>query len=493
MCSRGGNRGAMARKKTPSFVLELPLVVEADQAKRLCAHLEAARCLYNALLGEALKRMRRMCRDSAWQAARAIPRSHKQERTVAFSQVRKEYCFSEYGMHDYAKEARCSWIAEHLDSTMAQALATRAYQAVNRVCLGLAKNVRFRSRGRGLDSVEGKRNNTGMRFVLEEGEQGNRYVVQLVLEGKPYQKSKNQPGNQRIGLDIGPSSLAIFPREGTVQLKMFCEDLQPDIGKKRRLQRKLERQRRANNPNNYDERGRIKPQDRQRLLWKESRGYKFTRRQLANQERKLAAHRKSLHGKLVNEIVRVGNHLQIEKTSYQGWQKQFGKSVGLRAPGMFVEHLKRIVAKTGGTLSEVGTSHTKLSQYCHGCKTYVKKPLSQRWHQCPCGIGPIQRDLYSAFLLAYLDPAETIPSIALKDWEGAEPRLKAVMESLQQRAKEGQSLPRSFGIPEARARRPKSLVPNQQELVFLYRRGRLEALGLGQEPPCSSAGEVSVS
>jgi hypothetical protein len=274
---------------------------------------------------------------------------------------------------------------------------------------------------------------------------------------------------------------------------MFCEDLQPDIGKKRRLQRKLERQRRANNPNNYDERGRIKPQGRQRLLWKESRGYKFTRRQLANQERKLAAHRKSLHGKLVNEIVRVGNHLQIEKTSYQGWQKQFGKSVGLRAPGMFVEHLKRIVAKAGGTLSEVGTFHTKLSQYYHGCKTYVKKPLSLRWHRCPCGIGPVQRDLYSAFLLAYLDPAETIPSIALKDWEGAEPRLKAAMESLQQRAREGQSLPRSFGIPEARARRPKSLVPNQQELVFLYRRGRLEALGLGQEPPCSSAGEVSVS
>ena len=28
---------------------------------------------------------------------------------------------------------------------------------------------------------------------------------------------------------------------------------------------------------------------------------------------------------------------------------------------------------------------------------FVPKPLSPRWHQCPCGIGPVQRDLYSAF------------------------------------------------------------------------------------------------
>jgi len=58
------------------------------------------------------------------------------------------------------------WIAGHIDSTMAQVLATRAYQAVNRVCQGKARAARFKSRGRELNSVEGKRNDTGMRFVL---------------------------------------------------------------------------------------------------------------------------------------------------------------------------------------------------------------------------------------------------------------------------------------------------------------------------------------
>jgi hypothetical protein len=149
---------------------------------------------------------------------------------------------------------------------------------------------------------------------------------------------------------------------------------------------------------------------------------------------------------------------------------------------MFVAHVKRLVAKTGGTLREVGTSNTRLSQYCHGCQTYVKKPLSQRWHHCACGVGPVQRDLYSAFLLAYLPSAETTPSIARDEWEGAEPRLLAAMEFLKQRAKEGQWLPRSFGITGAGARRPKSLLPHRQEPIFLYRRGRLEALEMGQEP-----------
>jgi hypothetical protein len=86
----------------------------------------------------------------------------------------------------------------------------------------------------------------------------------------------------------------------------------------------------------------------------------------------------------------MGNQVRIEKISFKGWQKLYGKRVGLRAPGMLVEHLRRTVAKTGGTLIEVPTYQTKLSQYCHGCQTYTKKPMSERWHECACGIGPVQ-------------------------------------------------------------------------------------------------------
>ncbi|EFH86120.1 transposase IS605 OrfB [Ktedonobacter racemifer DSM 44963] len=440
----------MKRAKTPTFLIELPLQVDWSSERQLRAHLKAARCLYNALLSEGNKRLQQMRNDPAWASARAIPRSRREERAQAFSQLRKKHHFSEYELHAFARTARVSWLADHIDATMAQTLATRAYQAVNRVCVGKAKRVRFRSKGRGIDSVEGKRNDVGLRFVLDPNAgdggfliwnqqvipaiinwldpviqhglrhkikyvrlvrrkasspqaqgadvSGNRYYVQLIVEGHAYvKKTHEKSGTQTIGLDIGPQTLAIVPREGNAQLVTFCEQLAPNARKKRRLQRQMERQRRANNPEHYDELGRVKKSGKKRLWWKESQRYKHTRRQHATAERKLAAHRKSLHGKLAHDIVKAGNTIILEKTSFVAWQKQYGRSIGLRAPGMFVAHLTRIVAKTGGTLSEVSAFKTKLSQYCHACGAYVKKPRSQRWHRCPCGCGPVQRDLYSAF------------------------------------------------------------------------------------------------
>ena len=85
---------AQARKPTPTFLLELPLQVASGQAKRLRAHLEAARQFYNAVLSEGQRRLQRMRADPAWQAARAIPRAQKQERQRAFATLRQQYGFS---------------------------------------------------------------------------------------------------------------------------------------------------------------------------------------------------------------------------------------------------------------------------------------------------------------------------------------------------------------------------------------------------------------
>jgi len=88
----------------------------------------------------------------------------------------------------------------------------------------------------------------------------------------------------------------------------------------------MDRQRRANNPANYDEQGRIKKQGKQRLSWKHSKRYLATRRRKATRERRLAAHRKSLHGRLVHEIVAVGNTILTEKLSYRARPQQFGRA-----------------------------------------------------------------------------------------------------------------------------------------------------------------------
>src|SRR6266566_7675906 len=244
------------KQKTPTFLLELPLVVEPGQARRLRAHLEAGRQLYNAILSEGNQRLHQMRADPAWQAARAIPRTHKQERASAFAALRKLHGFSEVALHEAVKGLRVGWIADHIEAVLAQTLATRAYRALNRVCLGQARRVRFKSRGRGLSSIENKRNDTGLRFVLqtpEDGHQGHlvwnqdhlpalidwndpvvkhgldhrikyarlierpssssrargadatgsRYFVQLVLEGYPYHKPKHTVGTESVGLEVG--------------------------------------------------------------------------------------------------------------------------------------------------------------------------------------------------------------------------------------------------------------------------------------------------
>src|SRR5258707_446934 len=71
------------RRTTPTFLLELPLQMYESQAKRIRAHLEAGRAFYNAVLSEGQQRLRQMRADPAWQAARAIPCSRKQERQAA--------------------------------------------------------------------------------------------------------------------------------------------------------------------------------------------------------------------------------------------------------------------------------------------------------------------------------------------------------------------------------------------------------------------------
>jgi len=344
--------------------------------------------------------------------------------------------------------------------------ANRAFKAVQKLAFGQAKRVRFKGKNQ-LKSVEGKTNKSGIRYnektghILWKGLElkciidvkktkakpmsfdkvvvhglshrvkfcriikrifngKTRFFVQLVLEGKPLIKEKNKPAEESrqslspniAGLDIGPSTIAHVSDDSAI-IERFCDELKDKQKEIRRLQRKLDRQRsersgeakrlfRANNPQNYNPDGTIK---KGKKTWRESTRYKKTRRKLAELQRKLAAHRKTLHGNIANRILKQGKHVKTEKLSYRAFQKNYGRSVRDRAPGMFMEILRRkaenekMSAKPssfGGSVVEFSTRTTKLSQYCHKCKKYTKKPLSQRIHIC-CNLN-IQRDIYSAFL-----------------------------------------------------------------------------------------------
>ncbi|WP_307857249.1 zinc ribbon domain-containing protein [Mycobacterium sp. SM1] len=86
-----------------------------------------------------------------------------------------------------------------------------------------------------------------------------------------------------------------------------------------------------------------------------------------------------------------------ERVGYLSWQKNFPRSARDRAPGLFVEVLRRTAESAGGQrLSEYSPYTTALSQTCL-CGNRQKKPLSQRVHRCECGITE-DRDLLSAYL-----------------------------------------------------------------------------------------------
>lgn len=273
------------------------------------------------------------------------------------------------------------------------------------------------------------------------------FYVQLICEGKPYQKPKNTIGEGYVGLDIGPSTIAVVG-ETDAFLKQFCrelEDRQPEI---RRLQRKLDRQRRANNPDNYNENGTIKAGKK---TWKTSNRQRKTRAKLSELQRQQAAYRKSLHGQMVNQILRMGHVVQLEKLSYRAFQRRYGKSVAMRAPGMFVEQLRRKAESAGVSVNEFPTYTTKLSQTCHNCGTVKKKPLSQRWHKCECGIEA-QRDLYSAFLAMCVDDKTLNVDYASQAWSGVDMLLRAALSKIQT-ARDGH-LPGSFGLGQSQSRSP---------------------------------------
>ena len=101
-----------------------------------------------------------------------------------------------------------------------------------------------------------------------------------------------------VGLDIGPSTIAHVSFT-VAKLETFCDPLENKQKEIRRLQRKLDRQRRANNPQNYNADGTIK---KGRKIWHDSNQYIKTKNRLNEIQRKQAAHRKSLHGNLANRI-----------------------------------------------------------------------------------------------------------------------------------------------------------------------------------------------
>lgn len=280
-----------------------------------------------------------------------------------------------------------------------------------------------------------------------------RYFAQLISEGTPWIKGKNAAREGVVGLDIGPQTIAIVaPEHQHVQLKVFADELKPLKKKKQQLQRKLSRQLRSANPSAFEQdTWQKKDKHPRRKHGKNIRGkrllcrpqaLKRTSHQLADISRREAAYRKTQHGQLANELLRLGKTIKTEKLSYKAFQKLYGSSIGLRAPGRFMEILQRKAVNAGGQVTFINPWTTALSQTCH-CGKKEKKPLSQRWHKCACG-ATAQRDLYAAYLASFVENNVLMVDQAQKAWSGMDIALRTAMGQIKQTS--SGLLPASLGL-----------------------------------------------
>ncbi|MDC3424868.1 transposase [Aquibacillus sp. 3ASR75-11] len=448
----------MARETKPTYTIEFPLHIPPWQQDRLEKKFKIARNVYNACLGEALKRHKAVKSDKEYR--KLLKESKSKERDKQLSAIRLTYGFSEYGIHSFVKSVQ-SKFKEHIGSFEAQKLATRAFHAVEKLHFGKSKKVHFKNNTDDI-SVENKSNKTGLRFVegnilwgdkptkknlkpknwlsmpispkpkdeyahlalmdktkyvriLKREVRGKcRYFVQLIQEGYPPTKRNRKTSNdesKRVGIDIGTSTIAICS-EDKVQLQELAPECKTDEKELRSIQRKMDRSKRSTNPNNFNENGTAKTG---RLTWAYSKKYEKLRQKRKELYRKMVVQRKMSHEKRANEILSLGSDVRVETMRFQSLQKRsknttinkkngkinrkkrFGKSIANRAPSMLLKIIDRKLGYQGCSLKKIDTYATKASQFNHISGAYSKKQLSERWSDF--GDFFIQRDLYSAFLI----------------------------------------------------------------------------------------------
>jgi hypothetical protein len=448
----------MPRAATPTSVCELRLVLSGASERYLLIRLDCARQVYNAVLGESLKRLALLRQSKAFQAARL---TRGKARRDAFRALDVQFRLREYDLHAYATQFGRSWLGQHLDANTIQTVASRAWNAVRQYQLGVRGRPRFKGKGQ-FHSVEGKSNKQGIRWrdgavvwgdlilrariptddpvvthalacpikrvrIVRRTLNGKpRFFVQLICHGQPYRKPQYSVEQGVVGIDPGPRVFGLAGADWGAQVDLSTP-LNLSHQARRRMERKIDRQRRANNPDNYLHDGRVHPGKHR---WHISQNQRDNERRLAEAQRKATAHRKSLHGQLANAVLRMGNDIRIEKNGYRSFQKTFGKAVERAAPATFVASLSRKAASAGASVTVLPTS-LRLSQTCL-CGSIARKSLAERVHRCACGIT-VQRDVFSAYLarfsVAVDGPAG--PSWRLDAdqaraaWSGAESRLPA--------------------------------------------------------------------
>ena len=440
-----------------NFIVEFPLKTEKYQEDVLNKRFKVGRYIYNSLVNVTQKRYKEMIKTKKYRNLISVLTENKKSNKEIWKQIndiRKQYGMSEYSFHEDVKQMQ-NHFKDNIDSFTAQKIATQLWKSYDKLFYGNGNKIYYKRHGE-LNALEGKSNRTGIRFkdntILWNGlkipvvidydndyeyqamqskicynriirkyiRNKYKYYVQIVFKGNPPIKLiaetgeiKHYMGTGDVGLDIGTRTISISS-QSDVKILELADRIQNIEDQKKKLLRKIDRSRRATNPENYNEDGTIKKHGNKKVLWNQSNHCIKYQNELKELYRKQADIRKYQHECLANYIISLGNKVYVEKMNFAGLQKRakktekndkgrfkrkkrFGKSLANKAPSMLLTIIDRKLRYYGEKLIEINTSEARASQFNHFDGTYKKKSLSQRWNDFD-GLK-IQRDMYSAFLI----------------------------------------------------------------------------------------------
>ena len=439
-----------------TYTYTLKLKTNTKMKKELNKRLQKGAVVYSETLKELLSRERKLKRDPLYKKAYKLEKG--KERNAILNELDKKYNLSQFGAVAIANKKRKDLCLEgYIPNKVAQCLGDRAYLAFKKKHF-VVNNTSKVIRPKMIDSLVSLAD-TGIRIKNGKVYYGvtgkwkthlleipvvykNDEYEQEILRGKIIQNrilKKIQNGKEHfylqmilraevaprkydtsdmfgnVGIDIGTSTVAVSSYYETK-----LEELAPGIDRKEkeiaRLQRKLDRQRRANNPQNYNEDGTIV---RGKKTWAYSKKYYQTKNKLRKLKTKQAETRTLSHKTLANEIVGLGDRFVVEQMSFTGLQKRaketkvnektnkiqskkrFGATIGHRAPATLISLIEQKCKSQGKTFIKADTKSVKASQFDHLTEEYTKHSLSTRVKFV--GDDKVQRDLYSAFLLAHVE------------------------------------------------------------------------------------------
>lgn len=434
------------------YILTLPLKTEVYQEHILEKRFRLGEHLYNNFLNFEKKKFYEMTKRKDYRDAQNLIkeltiqinsldefkeskqliqelRKQRKEQYDIIYNIKKMFDWSEFGFTNDMKKYR-KYYKANLNSTICDNLSGRCFKAFEKMESELIKD-QYRNdedkvnpcvhykRKDSLRCLTAKKNSTGIRFSLNEGNrigtvkwQGLvfsidlskctlyewqalqsdicycavkrekikgkwKYYIQITLKGhvpdkfdKQTGELKRQLGKGNVGLYFTSTSLTVSTENG---VKTYPLEIKNNEDKKTELLQKMDTSRRATNPDNYNEDGTSKERDEIKG-WHFSKAYKKYRDELYEIYRKECEEKKLLQEIIANEVVASGDVFNCNKMDFKFLQRNLGRKIQSASPSMLKSTIERKLSYHDVSINEI--SYSKLNPIFEE-KNVSKKDLEE--------------------------------------------------------------------------------------------------------------------